>query len=377
MPWEVPTLMSLREQFVRRAVVEGANVSSLCREFGISRKTGYKWLGRSGEAKPDFSDRSRRPRRSPGRVGAEVEGPILAIREAHPAWGARKIRARMDAQGIMPVPAASTVHAVLDRHGLVGPARKRAEKADHRFRAEEANDLWQGDFMGFLHLVTGGLCHPLSVVDDRSRFAVGLFACPNQTFETVREAFTTIFRLHGLPHRMLMDNGAPWGDSASSPYTILTTWLMRLGVQVIHGRPAHPQTQGKVERFHRTLKEELLRAALFTSLDQCQRRFDLWRDMYNNERPHEALDQQPPSSCYASSPRLFPETLPSIIYQPDDIVRKVDERGQIYFAGSRFRISKAFRHQPVALRPGPHDGVYAVFFCQYPVHTIDLRDPLD
>jgi hypothetical protein len=203
---------------------------------------------------------------------------------------------------------------------------------------------------------------------------LALKACPNETYQTVREQLSEIFRCYGLPECMLMDNGSPWGDDADSPYTILTAWLMRLGVQVSHGRPYHPQTQGKDERLHRTLQAELLCQVSLANLSDCQWHFDLWREVYNYERPHEALHLQPPSSRYQLSPRPFPEVLPPILYDVHDIIRKVDASGKISFRNRSFRVGKAFRHNPVALRPTQTEGVYEVFYCSQKVAQISLRE---
>jgi len=183
-----------------------------------------------------------------------------------------------------------------------------------------------------------------------------------------------VFRHFGLPERMLMDNGSPWGYDAGNPHTRLTAWLLRLGVQIVHGRPYHPQTQGKDERLHRTLQAELLSHQPISNLHHCQTCFDLWRDSYNFERPHEALQMKPPISRYHPSTVPFPEILPPIYYDTQDIIRKVDDCGKIYFKGRTFRISKAFVYSPVALRPTSPDGTYDVFFCTQKVAQISLRE---
>jgi hypothetical protein len=172
---------------------------------------------------------------------------------------------------------------------------------------------------------------------------------------------------------MLMDNGAPWGDCGGQPFTIFTTWLMRHGIWVSHGRPYHPQTQGKEERFHRSLKAEVLDRNSFTDLAACQCAFDRWRQIYNHERPHEALSLQPPATRYHPSPRAFCENLPPIEYAPGDIVRKVDSEGAISFRNRPIRVGKAFRKQPVALRPSSDDGVFDVHYCTHRIGQLDLR----
>lgn len=375
MPWKETTSMSLRSEFIHLAKTKDVNISELCRRFGISRKTGYKWLKRfREEGESGLADRSRRPRHSPQRSPAELEAAVVGVRQEHPAWGGRKIKAYLERKGHPTLPSPSTITEILRRNDKIDAEEARKHQPFQRFEMEQPNQLWQMDFKGYFAIEEGGYCHPLSVLDDHSRFLLGLKACPNETRQTVQEQLSSIFRSYGLPERMLMDNGSPWGDDRDSPHTILTAWLIRLGIQISHGRPYHPQTQGKDERLHRTLKDELLSRHTMVNLPQCQWHFDRWRDIYNYERPHEALDMQPPVSRYQASLRPFPEVLPPILYDTDDIVRKVDQTGKIYFHNRYFRVGKAFRYNPVALRPANEDGNYDVFFCNLKVAQISLRE---
>lgn len=367
--------MSLKTEFVRLALQEGANLSSLCRRFDISRKTAYKWLRRyRDEGLDGLRDRSRRPRSSPRRASATVEAAVVEARRAHPAWGGRKIQSWLAAGGRAVPGSPNTVTAILRRHGLIDPEESRKHRAFQRFEAGEPNELWQMDFKGYFALGGGGYCHPLTVLDDHSRFLLALHACPDETRQTVQGHLTAVFRRYGLPQRILTDNGSPWGDDGDNPYTVLTAWLIRLGIGITHSRCYHPQTVGKDERLHRTLQDELLRGRSFVSWSDCQSAFDRWRDTYNFERPHEALGMQPPASRYRPSPRAYPEVLPPILYEPSDIVRKVDISGRISFCNRSIRVGKAFRHQPVCLRPTDTDGEYAVYFCQQRIGRINLRD---
>ncbi len=379
MPWKEASTVSLRAEFVMLAIVEGANLRELCRRFGISAPTGYKWLARyRQQGLAGLGDVSRRPHDSPRRTSPKVTAAILQMREQHPAWGARKLRVRMQVLGQADLPAASTIQAILKREGRIAAGDSPKHRAFVRFEHPAPNDLWQMDFKGHFALTGGARCHPLTVLDDHSRYAVRLAACANERAETVRQQLVAAFRRYGLPRRMLMDNGSPWSGSLDEPHTVLTVWLLRLGIGVSHGRPFHPQTQGKDERFHRTLKAELLAWERFASLLECQRRFDPWRDVYNLQRPHEALDMQTPASRYRPSPREYRETLPPIEYGPGDIVRKVTVEGDIHFRGHQIKISKAFRGQPVALRPTTTDGVWQVYYCQHEIGQIQLReDPPD
>jgi len=374
MPWLQVTLMSQRKEFVKLAMVDGANLARLCQGFNISRKTGYKWLARFlGEGEAGLQDRGRRPRASPWVTPAAMEAAVLRVREDHPAWGGRKIRARLQALGWVAVPAASTITAILQRHGQIDPAESQKHRAWQRFEAAAPNDLWQMDFKGHF-AAAQGRCHPLTVLDDHSRYALGLEACGNEQTGTVKERLRRIFRRYGLPRKMLMDNGSPWGSDWAHPYTPLTVWLLKLGVQVGHSGPYHPQTLGKDERFHRTLKAELLTYCQGLELPQCQPRFDAWRLVYNLERPHEALGLAVPASRYRVSPRSFPETLTPVEYGPDDQVRKVQAEGWISFRGQGFHLGRAFRGEAVALRPTSSDGVWEVVFCSQRITKIDLKN---
>lgn len=375
MPWGVVTVVSQREQFVALAVAPGANVRGLCRQFGVSPKTGYKWLHRFTEAGNEgLADRSRRPRSSPGRTVPAMEAEVLALREAYPDWGGRKLRAVLLRHGMEGVPSASTITAILRRHGhLCGPGAGEP-RAWQRFEHEAANDLWQMDFKGHIALADGTRrrCHPLTVLDDHSRFSVCLRACGDEGEKTVQEALRDVFRCYGLPRRISADNGSPWGNSNGDGLTWLGAWIVRLGIRLGHSRPYHPQTQGKDERFHRTLKLELLARNQFPSLAAAQAAFEDWRERYNRFRPHEALALEPPSSRYVPSCRLFPEVLPPIEYEPGDLVRKVQQNGVIHFKGKEYLVSRGLTGEPVALRATEEEGCWAVYYCQQRLREIVL-----
>lgn len=373
MPWKRRTPMSEREEFVGRANQDGSNISQLCDSYGISRKTGYKWLRRVGEmGLTGLEDRSRKPCHSPNQTSSAMEEMVLAVRVEHPAWGGRKIRRLLQDRGEVAVPSASTITAILRRSGQIGPEESVKHKAFLSFEHEHANDLWQMDYKGYFQLTPGGYCHPLTVLDDHSRFLIGLKSCPNERRITVQYHLRAIFEEYGLPERMLMDNGSPWGDDGSNPYTLLTAWLLRLGISISHGRPYHPQTQGKDERLHRTLKNELISRHAFHDLEQAQNLFDQWRYEYNYIRPHEALQMNTPANRYISSMRPFPISLPPIEYEATDYIRRTDDRGELSFRGQRFRIGRAFPNQEIGIRPTIRDGIFDVYFCKQKVSRISL-----
>ncbi len=373
MPWQEVSTMSLRKEFTMLASQNCANISELCRRFGISRKTAYKWLGRYGKAGDEgLQDRPRRPHRSSNRTPEPMEQLALSMRDAHPAWGGRKIKRRLEDMGHEALPSASTLTEILRRNGRLDETESAKHKAWQRFEHDAPNRLWQMDFKGHFAM-SAGRCHALTVLDDHSRYSLRLEACANQKGDTVQTRLTEAFRRYGIPERMTMDNGSPWGSDVDHPYTPLTAWLIRVGIRVSHSRPYHPQTQGKDERFHRTLHAEVLKGHVFHDLEHCQRRFDEWRTVYNLERPHEALGMAVPASRYRPSDRGFPETLPLIEYGPGDVVRKVQAKGEIHYRGLVFKVSKAFHGYPVALRPASEDGMMKVFFCQQCIAQIDLR----
>ncbi len=376
MPWKECSIVSQRKEFVKLALPEGANISELCRRFEISRKTAYKWLLRyRGRGVEDLADRSRRPRGSPGQTPQAMEQAVLQVRSDHPAWGGRKIRRVLRNHGHSSAPAASTVTAILRRNGLIDEVESRKRQAFQRFEHPSPNDLWQMDFKGHFAM-TVGRCHPLTVLDDHSRYCVGLQACGNERGLTVRSRLTGLFRRHGLPRRMLMDNGSPWGFDADHPWTPLTAWLLRLGIGVSHGRPYHPQTQGKDERFHRTLQAEVVSRRRYQDLATCQSSFDDWRTVYNLERPHEALGMDTPVTRYVVSDRGYPEQLCPIEYDSGDTVRKVQLGGVLHYNGGVFKVGKAFHGNPVALRATERDGLLDVYFCRQRVAWLDLKGGL-
>lgn len=371
MPWMEKSAVDQRREFVSLATLEGSSKRELCRRFGVSPTTGYKWLCRWAGEGGDLTDRSRRPHHSPERTDAVMEAAILAVRDAHPAWGARKIKSCLERDELT-VPSASTVHEVLKWHDRIVPPVGGAA-ALGRFERPAPNQLWQMDFKGKVPLAGGGWCHPLTVLDDHSRYAVCLKACDNERTGTVRRALEETFHLHGLPEAFFLDNGSPWGGGVPGYWTPLGVWLLKLGVEVIHSRPYHPQSRGKNERFHRTLKAEVFAFRSFDSLKRVQAAFDAWRPVYNDKRPHQALGQQVPASRYMPSPRTMPQTLPSPEYLPGDIVRKVTGKAIISFKNRPWYVPKAFRGEYLAIRPTETDGCYGVFFGARRISTIDLN----
>jgi len=373
MPFEVSTIMDRRHEFVRFARHEGANIRALCRQFGIAPNTAYKWLERyasSGDA--GLADQSRRPHTSPARTTPDTEAIVLALRDQHPTWGGRKLQRRMQTLGYAAVPAPSTITAILRRHDRLQGPRVDQPRTYGRFERPTPNDLWQLDFMGHRAMGTGRI-HPLSVLDDHSRFGIGLFACAHERSELVQAHLITCFQAYGLPTAILADNGPTWGSSHPGAITWLEAWWIRLGIRVLHGRYRHPQTQGKVERWHQTIDRDLFQFQVVRDLTAAQAAFNAFRHVYNTDRPHEALALDVPSDHYHPSPRSYPETLPEIVYSDDHTVHLVKRAGWIWFGGRMIFISEALRGLPVGVRPTLIDGVFVVRFCDQAIKRIDLR----
>jgi len=372
MPWNEINTVDLREDFVHLATCGGITMSELCRRFSVSRKTGYKWLKRfQEEGVIGLEDRSRAPVHQPTRTVANIERVILEWRDRYPDWGARKIHRVLTTAGYRDLPVISTITEILRRHDkLKTPVA--AQSTYIRFEHPHPNDLWQMDFKGHFR-VGQGRCHPLTVLDDHSRYSLCLQACSNEKTLTVQHALTLTFRCYGLPRRMTMDNGSPWGGGGTSRFSRLTVWLIEQGITVGYSRPYHPQTQGKDERFHRTLKTELLGRREFESMARCQSAFDAWRIQYNRIRPHEALAMETPSSRYQVSERAYNETLRPYEYGDTDQIRRVSADQSASFQNHRIPVGEAFVGKQVAFRPTLIDGQYTVHFCHQTIARIDLN----
>lgn len=373
MPFHEVSKMQSKLEFVRFAAAPGANIRALCRQFGVSPTTGHKWLARYLEAgAAGLQEGLRRPHASPERCARDIEVAVVEMRAAHPAWGGRKIRRALLDKGVDDAPSPSTITAILHRHGLPVGDFGGGAKPWTRFEHPEPNDLWQMDFKGWVRLGDGGKLHPLTVLDDHSRFSIVLAACADQKTATVREALTGAFRRYGLPRAIITDNGSPWGDGPGSPYTPLGVFMIDQGVRIAHSRPYHPQTMGKDERFHRTLKAEALSGPLFADRAGAARRLDAWRHVYNHERPHEALGLDTPAARYAVSPREYRESPPPFDYAPGDVVRRVHDGGGVLFERRKRRVPKAFSGREIALRPTARDGVFEAFYRHQRIAVLDF-----
>ena len=379
MPWQPKDLMDTKREFLELALQEGANRRELCRVFGISPKTGYALIRRhaeQGDIAQACRARSTRPLSSPLKTGLDVEKRVVELRRLHPRWGGRKIAQRLCDLGVKDVPAPSTITDILRRNGLICEQASAAAEHWQRFEHEAPNSLWQIDFKGFINTPVGR-CHPLTLLDDHSRFNLAIQACSKADTATVQSHLQRVFERYGLPVRINADNGGPWrSPKAPGALSELAIWMIRLGIRISHSRPYHPQTNGKLERFHRSLKAEVLNGRSFIDLPQAQCSFDRWREVYNHERPHEALNMRTPVSRYQLSNRAMPATLAPIEYGPDDHVVTVRADGGIWFQGTRLRVSNALHRLPVAIRPSSEaDGLFDAYFCHHRIATLNLHQP--
>lgn len=371
MPWRNKTVEGIRGSFLAELEEGTESLSSLCRKYGISRPTGYKWKHR-WETGEGVADRSHAPFHQPMKTAAAVEEQILQFRGEHPGLGAKKIKKILENRGYT-MPSASTVNNILKRRGYISKeASQRAERY-RRFVMPQPNDLWQADFKGHFCMENGQRCHPLNILDDCSRFCLCSDANEDETYAATKQSFERVFRAYGLPRRLLCDNGNPWGTSQSVGYTRFEVWLLELGVLPIHGRPLHPQTQGKEERFNGTLTRELLKHVSFSDMPHAQRELDLYRTFYNTERPHEALDMRTPAELYRPSPRPMPDRISHWEYEAGQL-RRVRDTGFLTYAGQGYFLSEAFAGKTVSVIRMPDDNTLLVCFRQFVIAKIDLNE---
>src|SRR5262249_3009184 len=373
MAWKDSTVMEQREEFVIQASKEGTNFSMLCEHYGISRETGYKWLSRyREEGSKGLEDRSHARHHQPLASSEEMCAQIIKVRERHTSWGGRKIKDYLEDEGVLEVPSASTITSILRRHGFLS-AKVESRSCLNRFEHTAPNHLWQIDFKGNFEIENKTRCHPLTMLDDHSRFSLCLSACSNEQSETVQAHFIRIFKQYGLPGRINADNGSPLGSSSSEVrYTHLSLWLMDLGIRMSYSRPGHPQTNGKVERFHRTLKQELINTRYFRDLSHVQEEFDKWRHIYNVERPHDALGLKPPISRYQPSYRCYPSRIAEYDYTSDCIVKRIDMRGRVFFEGHEEFIGTAFAGRYVGIQPQEEEGRFDVYYRHQKIKEMSL-----
>ena len=375
MAWKNTCVMDERQRFIERWEEEDDSISELAREFGVSRKTAYKWIGRVEEfGVAGLQERSRAPHKHPNAMSEEMEELILSWKARKPLWGAPKIHAKLVDRP--DCPSESTVSNVLARNGLVRKARRRnraTASASPLAECQKSNQVWSADFKGYFHTRDGTRCDPLTITDAHSRYILRCQALRGTTgVIAIQPLFVATFREYGLPEAMRTDNGSPFASVGLGGLSALSVWWIRLGIRLERSRPGHPQDNGRHERMHRTLKQATANPPRST-LPKQQEAFDVFRIEFNEERPHESLGQKPPASVYQPSTRDYPDRLPEQQGYPDEWQkRKVREGGRIKWNGQQVQINYALWGQEIGLKP-IGDGLWAVYFESLELGVFDER----
>lgn len=370
MPWKEETLMSQKLNFIKSFSEEKISFTQLCRNFQISRKTGYSILKRYKEhGCQGLQPQSRLPHHSPEKTPEEMQQRIIDVRIKHPTWGAKKIKANLENNNTQNLPSIRTIATILKRCGYISLEESLKRKKLIRFEREFSNDLWQMDFKGNFQLQTKEVCYPLTILDDYSRFSLDIRSCPNERHDTVFQHLNKVFKNYGLPNQINVDNGNPWGNSQLFQHTKLTVWWMRLGIKVTHSRPRHPQTNGKIERFHRTLKKDVISRQIITDFFHAQKLFDEWRDIYNNERPHEALGMSVPAKRYQPSATVMPQKLVPIEYSEGAILRKVRGNGYVSYKDNQYLVGEGFNGLFIQVKPDEASSLIKIYLGKNKIYT--------
>lgn len=370
--------MELRTQFALRSVFDkGTSFLDLCREYGIAAKTGYKWRKRFLARGPEgLANQSRRPKASPDALGEQVACEIVRLRGLHPSWGARKLlKLYRRIHSAAPWPSESSIKRILERSGLLQRRRIRPAGSAGRLRTQldpqAPNDLWTADFKGWWYTPTGERCEPLTVRDAFSRFVLCVAIPADSRIETIRREFEQVFERYGLPLAIRSDNGQPFA-SARAPLGLsgLSAWWLALGIHLDRIAPGHPEQNGAHERMHRDIACELERK-IDGDLEEHAAAAELWRQSYNQERPHEALQMRTPAEVYCKSPRAYRGTPDRLEYPPEYLDRKVDARGVILIAGRQIHITRALAGWNVGLK-GTGNDTFALYFAGFCLGSVDV-----
>jgi putative transposase len=379
MPWEERSVMDQRLEFVMRALHETAAFAELCQEYGISRKTGYKWKERFLQGGiPALQDESRRPQHSPEALPEATVCALVRLKQAHPAWGARKVQALYQRlHGKEQSPSESSVKRILEHAGLVAHRRPRrpsqeAGRVQSRLAAAAPNQLWTVDFKGWWHSSDHQRCEPLTVRDAFSRYLLCVYPPPDATTKTVRQQFVRLFERYGLPGAIRSDNGTPFASStAPLGLSRLSAWWVALGIDLDRTDPGHPEQNGAHERMHKDLAAEV-QYARKGSLQELRAALELWRQSYNQQRPHEALGMQTPAEVYVPSARKYRGDPEQLEYPLGYLARQVSGKGEIKLRGQALLLSTALAGWAVGLKPaGPQR--YSVYFGRLCLGAVDLQ----
>lgn len=377
MPWRERCPVDLRREFLKTLDSGLYSMTEVCCRFGVSRKTGYKWLERRDrEGREGLEDRSRRPQSSPNRTAPELEELVVEMRKAHPDWGPRKVlNILAKTRPTLRLPARSTIAAILKRRGMIKPKRRKRKHA-HPGRPVSVvirpNQLWTADFKGQFRTQNGVYCYPLTVADQHTRYLLACEALLSTRTEGVRPVFEKLFREHGLPEAIRTDNGVPFASTAIHGLTTLNVWWIQLGIRHERIEPGRPDQNGRHERMHRTLKRATTRPPA-TNLRGQQRAFDEFRQEFNHVRPHEALDDETPASVWHPSTRPYPEEIRPPEYPGHFEVRLVSNAGTFRFKHQQIFISQALRQQHIGLEE-VDDGIWSIYFYDVLLGRLDERD---
>ena len=365
MPWSETTPVRERAKLIAEFSGGFFSMTELGQLYGVSRKTGYKWVERFEREGPEgLKDRSRAPKSSPTRTRAEIVEELLTMRRRHPTWGPKKLIAWLwDHRSDQSWPTPSTAGEILKRHGLVKvrPWRRRlGHPGRSLYQALDPNDLWTADFKGQFRTGDARYCYPLTVADSVSRYLLGCDALRSSGTQRSQAIFERLFREYGLPQAIRTDNGAPFASIAIRRLSALSVWWIRLGILPVLIEPSHPEQNASHERMHRTLKEETARPPQ-ANLTAQQRRFDHFRREYNEQRPHESLSQKPPATVYRPSLRAYPDRLPPLEYPGHFEIRRVGSNGCISWNSQWLHLTQALADQDVGLEE-IHDDLWSIHF---------------
>lgn len=377
MPWTETRIMDARIKFISEVLEGNYTMAQLCRAYGISRKTGYKWLSRyQFEGPSGLTDRSRAPHNHPYAISEDVKHAVLSIKRRFGHWGPAKIRVRLATEypDWCSYPAVSTIGEYLKHNGLVC-SRKRHRRASPTEApltvGNNSNDVWCADFKGHFRTGDGNRCNPITISDHVSRYLLCCRHVDRMSYNLVKMQFERIFREYGLPLVIRTDNGSPFSSRGLCGLSRLSYWWIRLGIHPERIMPGHPEQNGRHERMHKTLKAQTAKPPA-GSLRAQQKRFDLFCDEYNNYRPHESLDMKTPASCYSSSVRSYPVRLSEICYPDCMTARRVRDHGDVYYLGRRLFVSECLGWQYVGFERIDEDES-RLWYCDYELGILDHR----
>lgn len=373
MPWKEKVIVTMREEFVKRVLSHEKSKAELCREYGISRPTGDKWLERYLNGQP-LCDRSRAPHIVGNKTDDDIEKFIVDYRKKYPAIGAAKIHRMLLDEGFTDIPCPRTINDIFKRNGLITKEASQAATPYVRFEKNEPNEMWQADFKGHFAMKNGARCHPLDIIDDCSRFNLCCAPLTGETYIEVKQQMERVFSEYGMPYSFLCDNGTPWGTPQSTGYSRFEVWLMELGILTLHGRILHPQTQGKEERFNGSLTREFLKYETFEDWEDARIKLEKYRDFYNTKRPHYALNLDTPTKHYHPSERRYISEISKWEYGNEYEVRKVKESGYITIRNQGYFLSEAFGGKTIAVKEsdkGQH--LINLYFRQFRIGQIDVE----